>query len=110
MKTVLALNHDALGHGDHALGQKVLGTFLRKAIAFKNLHAILMYNGGVKLAAEGSPVMTELRQLHENGVDIMPCGTCVDHYGLREKIAVGRISNMDELIGEMDKAAKVITL
>lgn len=110
MRTVLFLNHDAFGHGDDGLGQKVLGTFLRKSIAFRNLHAVLLANSGVKLAAEGSPVLVELHQLHENGVDILPCGTCVDHYGLREMIQVGRISNMDELISEMDQAEKVITL
>ena len=110
MNTVIILNHDSLGHGDDALGRKVLGTFFRKAIAIKQLHAILMYNSGVRLAAEGSPVLIELHQLHDNGVDILPCGTCVDHFGLRDKIAVGRISSMDELVAEMNQAGKTITL
>lgn len=99
-----------MGHGDAELGRRILTNFLRKSIAFDGLSAVLLFNSGVKLAAEGSPVLVELRQLHDLGVDVKPCGTCVDHFGVRERIAVGEVSSMDELIAEMNRADKVITL
>ncbi|MDP6929663.1 MAG: sulfurtransferase-like selenium metabolism protein YedF, partial [Planctomycetota bacterium] len=82
MKTVLIINKDQMGHGDRDLGRKVLGTFLRKAISMDELTAIALFNSGVKLASQDSPVLTELTLLHENGVDVLPCGTCVEHFGI----------------------------
>ncbi len=110
MDTVLALGHDGMGHGDEELGRRVLGTFLRKSPAIRKLRAVVLFNSGVKLAVEGSPVLAELRQLHDNGVDICPCGTCLEHFGLTHKVAVGAVSNMDAIIDEMNRAEKVITL
>ena len=110
MKTVVALGHDGMGRGDADLGHAILGTFLRKANAIKGLQAIVLFNGGVRLATNDSPVIAELNQLHEAGVDILPCGTCIDHFGLGEKMAVGAVSNMDAIIATLDGAEKVITL
>ena len=107
-KTVIALNQDQMGHGNRELGQKVLGTFLRKTVALNQLEAIVLYNGGTQLVGPDSPVLAELSSLEQNGVDILPCGTCVEAYGVDVK--VGRVSNMDEIIAEMDRADKVITL
>jgi intracellular sulfur oxidation DsrE/DsrF family protein len=108
MKTVLVLNNDQMGQGDEVLGRKILATFLRKSPVMKNLTAIVFYNRGVKLVVDGSPVLTELTQLHEAGVELRPCGTCLDYYQL--KPAVSRPSNMDEIIRELDQAEKVVTL
>jgi hypothetical protein len=108
MRTVLVLNHDQMGHGDSALGQKILATLLRKATALTGLTAIVLYNSGVRLACAGSPVLPELAQLHDAGVDLRPCGTCLEYYQL--KLAVGQVSNMDEILAELARAEKVITL
>lgn len=108
MKTVIVLNNDQMGHGAPELGQKILATFLRKLPAMRNVTGIVLYNSGVKLIAAGSPVLAELTHLHEAGVDLRPCTTCLDFYGLQP--AVGAASNMDEIIRELDGAEKVITL
>ena len=97
-----------MGHGARDLGQRILSTFLKKAIALPNLTAILLYNAGVRLVAPESPVLAELRLLEERGVDVVPCGTCIEHYGVRP--AVGSISDMDTIVRELGRAAKVITL
>lgn len=107
MSTVLVLARAQMGDGDPALGQKVLGTFLRKCPAL-GLRSILLYNDGVKLVAEGSPVLAELRLLEENGVEVVPCGTCLEFHGI--KPAAGKTGNMDQIVSEMGKAQKVITL
>ncbi len=108
MKTVLVLSNDQMGQGDQTLGQKILATFLRKSPVMKDLATIVLYNNGVKLVVAGSPVLSELTQLHEAGVELRPCGTCLAFYQLEP--AVGHASNMDEIIRELDQAEKVITL
>ncbi|MGB0685732.1 MAG: hypothetical protein ACPGQD_06070 [Planctomycetota bacterium] len=108
MATVLVLKRDQLGVGDADLGRKVLGTFLRKAIALGDLESIAFLNDGVKLTAEGSPVLAELSMLEERGVDLMPCGTCLEHYGIAP--AVGEVADMDGILRELDRATKVLDL
>jgi tRNA 2-thiouridine synthesizing protein A len=110
MKTVIVLNNDQMGHGAPELGQKILTTFLRKSTAMRGVTAIVLFNSGVKLVTPGSPVLAELTHLHEAGVDIRPCATCLDFYGLKDQVAVSAASNMDEIIRELDAAEKVITL
>jgi hypothetical protein len=108
MDTVLVLNQAQMGHGDPVLGQKILATFLRKAIALPNLTAILCYNAGVLLVGKDSPVLAELRALEERGVDLVPCGTCLAAYGIEP--AVGKVGDMDSIVRELGRASKVITL
>ena len=108
MNTVIVLNNDQMGHGDPQLGLKILGLLLNRAPVMKGLSALVFYNSGVKLIAEGSPLLPVLKQLHDEGVELFPCGTCLAYYGLQPAI-VGP-SNMDEIIRELDRAEKVITL
>jgi len=108
MSTLIVIKRTQLGEGDPALGQQVLGTFLRKAIALEELTTIAFFNSGVHLTAAASPVLAELTMLEERGVDILPCGTCAEHYGVTP--AVGNISNMDDIIMEMNRASKIIDL
>ncbi len=108
MHTVVVLDQDQMGHGDRVLGQKILGTFLRKAIALRDFEAIVFFNSGVRLVSKESPVLAELRELEGRGVDIVPCGTCLQHFGITP--AVGRVSDMDSIVAELGSAAKVITL
>lgn len=111
MKTVIVINQDAMGHGDPELGRKILGTFLTKAGgAFRELEAIAFYNSGVRCLAEGSPYLPQLSTLDEQGVDLIACGTCVDAFGLREGLGVGEIGSMDQILSELERAEKVITL
>ncbi|MFM1871754.1 MAG: sulfurtransferase-like selenium metabolism protein YedF [Planctomycetota bacterium] len=108
MDTVVACNQDQMGHGDRALGQRILQTFLQKSIALPGFTAIVFWNTGVKLVAEGSPVLAELRALEERGIDLIPCGTCLKHYGIEPK--VGKVGDMDSILAELGRAKKVVTL
>ena len=110
MGTVIVINNDQMGGGDRELGRKLLGTFLRKLVSFENLEAIILYNAGVRLAVEDSFATVELGLLHEAGVEILPCGTCVKQFGLEDRLFIDRISNMDEILATIQKADKVITL
>ena len=108
MDTIVVMNQDQMGHGDRQLGQKILGTFLKKSISLPGFSAIVFYNSGVKLVADGSPVLTELKLLEERGVDLVHCGTCLQHFGITP--VVGKVSDMDTILRELGRAAKVITL
>jgi hypothetical protein len=108
MSTVLVLKRAQLGVGDADLGRKVLGTFLRKAIAIESLTSIAFFNEGVHLVAADSPVLAELTMLEERGIDLMPCGTCLGHYEIEP--AVGTVSDMDAILRELDQAGKVLDL
>lgn len=109
MRTVIVLSRDQMGSGDRELGQKILATMLRKAAgAFHGLEAIVLYNSGARLVCDGSPVLVELTQLHESGVELMPCGTCLQHFGLEPRI--GAVSDMESILREIDRAEKVVTI
>ncbi|MEW6071491.1 MAG: DsrE family protein [Planctomycetota bacterium] len=108
MKTVVVLNTDQMGHGDPVLGQKILGTFLRRAASIPGLEAILFYNAGVKLLTAGSAHRSELTMLEESGIDLLACVTCIEHFGI--ELAAGTVSDMGSIMQEMGRAEKVITL
>lgn len=108
MTTVLVFARAQMGDGDPQLGRRVLTTFLRKSVAFRDLRSLLFYNDGVRLVAADSPVLAELRMLEERGVELIPCGTCLEHHAIVP--AVGRVGSMEQIVAEMDKAAKVIPI
>jgi hypothetical protein len=108
MKTVVVLRSAQMGEGDSQLGLRILGAFLRKSAALPGLEALVLYNAGVKLLAPGSPLLADLRQVEEAGVDLLACGTCVAHYGL--EATVGTVTDMDTILRELAAAEKVITL
>jgi selenium metabolism protein YedF len=109
-KTVI-INSEGLGSGDEELGRQLMGSFLRKLWGNSvRPSRIIFYNAGVKLLVEGSPVLDALDGLSEQGVDLIACGTCVTFYDIKEKIAVGRVSNMNEIVAMMMSDAAVVTV
>jgi intracellular sulfur oxidation DsrE/DsrF family protein len=71
---------------------------------------IAFYGDGVKLACDGSPVINQLRTLSEKGVRLIICQTCLDFFDLREKVRVGIVGGMGDIIAAMKTAAKVISV
>jgi selenium metabolism protein YedF len=111
MDTVIVVNGEAMGTGDEGLGRKLLGNFIRTlATLDQKPGAIIFYNAGVKLLGEGSPYREELQTLEDAGIELLGCGTCLDHFGLIEKIAVGEVSNMRDIASRLLAAGRVVTL
>lgn len=111
MKTAIVINSDCFGKGDDELGTRLLGAFLRKLWAWEELPGtIICYNSGVKLIAKGSHVLDALCGLSEKGVEIIACGTCIDHFGLEDNIQIGRKTDMAEIVSIMMSSDKVITV
>lgn len=110
-ETVVILDADTMGRGDDALGAKLIGSFLRTlAQAEPKPGAIVFYNAAVRLLGEGSPNLDALRALDDAGVDLLACVTCLEHFALVDRIAVGQVSNMREIVQRTMGAAKVVTV
>lgn len=106
---VVVLSDNHMGRGDDVLGDVLIRAFIHTLAQLKPLPAtIICYNAGVKLAVKDSMVLDDLQQLAQAGVDILVCGTCVNYFGLGVQIAVGRISNMYDILETMAGAARLV--
>ncbi len=107
--TVLVVDSATLGRGDEELGAQLMVNFLR-TIAFRDEvpETVVCYNGGVKMAEQGSPAVPMLEVLAQKGADIVLCGTCVKFFGLQDKLAIGRVGDMQGIVDALSKAGKVI--
>ena len=107
--TIVVINTDVMGKGDEKLGKILIKGFVYSLTCVANLPAtIILYNSGVKLAVKDSPVVEDLQNLAEAGVDVCVCGTCVEYYGLKEQLAVGRIVNMLNIVETQMAAARIL--
>ncbi|MFN8595469.1 MAG: DsrE family protein [Anaerolineae bacterium] len=110
-QTILVFSRNGLGHAPEDLQQKLAAKFLQLNLDASTLPAkILFYTDGVKLACDGSLVIETLRAMKERGVELILCSTCLDYFGLREKVAVGIVGGMPDIIEAMNSAGKVISL
>jgi len=97
-KVAVLLSSDTIGRGDDELGSLLMRGFVYAlAEGADKPSRIVLMNAGVKLAVAGSDSMANLKRLSEAGVDVVACGTCVEFFGLKEKLGAGRISNMYEI-------------
>ncbi|WP_172202536.1 sulfurtransferase-like selenium metabolism protein YedF [Niveibacterium sp. COAC-50] len=109
--TVIVVGNDGLGHGDDTLRRKVIATYFRTLFESGNLpQAILFYTRGVLLSADDSPCLSELKALSDAGVPLIICRTCLEYFKLMDRVAVGEIGNMLNVIEAQGAAEKVITL
>jgi selenium metabolism protein YedF len=108
---VVLVASDSLGRGDAELGQVLIRGFLHTLNEVEPLPATLIcINSGVKLVTEGSTVLDDLRALRNKGVEVLACGTCLNYYGLKDRVAVGQVSNMYSIAEVLLRADKVISV
>jgi hypothetical protein len=109
--TVILINNDGMGAAEETLRHKLLGvylTMLRENEFYPG--AICFYAGGVKMVVEGSPVLDLLKSLETKGVRLIICSTCLQYFGLTEKVKVGIVGGMSDILLAQWMAQKVITL
>jgi selenium metabolism protein YedF len=110
-KTVVVLSSDIMGRGDDELGKILIKAFLNTlAESDPPPWKIVLFNRGVLLAAQGEDTVEPLSNLGRLGVDILVCGTCLDFFALKEKVAVGTVSNMYEILTTMLTATNSVTI
>ena len=109
--TVLLISSDQMGRGEAELGAILIRTFFHTLTESQPLpQTIIFYNSGVKLVVEDSPILDNLRALEAKGIELLACGTCLGYYNLKERIAVGSISNMYAIAETLLSADRVLTV
>jgi hypothetical protein len=109
--TVILLTNNGMGHGPQDLRLTLIGKYLELLDLQNDLPAVLcFYTEGVRLVTEGSPVIEKLRALEEKGVRLIVCSTCLNYFGLLEKIKIGIVGGMGDILAAQWQAGKVITL
>ena len=93
------------------LKEKLAKSYLNLLLEMDPLPAaICFYTDGVRLACEGSPILNELKALETKGIRLILCQTCIDAFGLTDKVKVGVVGGMGDIITAMWQADSVITV
>lgn len=107
--SVVVIASEFMGAGDDELGAVLMKGFVFALTQLDQLPStVLLYNSGVKLACEGSASLEDLASLQRAGVEVMSCGTCLAHFGLTERLAVGEVTNMYAIVEKQAAATTVI--
>ena len=110
-EVAILITKDGMGSADAALQHKLLDTYLKLLIENNSLPAaICFYTDGIKLVVEGSPFLERLSQIEQSGVRLIICSTCLNYFGLSEKVRVGIVGGMADILEAQARASKVITL
>ncbi len=109
---VIVINTNGMGSSDdQSLKDKLAKTYLTLLAQMQPLPvAICLYTDGVKLACDGSPVLDELSELESKGVRLILCQTCLNTLGLNDRVKVGLVGGMGDIMTAMWQADSVITL
>ena len=106
---LVVLSSNQMGTGDPKLGTSLMKAFVFALTKQDQLpDTIVCYNTGAYLSCEGADTLEDLKLLESEGVTILTCGTCLDFYGLKEKLAVGTVTNMYDIVERMENAAQII--
>lgn len=108
---IIMITSDKFGTGDDKLGTALMKSYLY-ALTENTVKPEKMFfiNSGVKLTSEGSEVLESLNALKNSGVEIYSCGTCLDFYGLKEKLLVGEVTNMYSIVESTNSASNTIKI
>ena len=105
------IGKDIIGAGDEELGKLLMKMFFYTLSEDEDLpKAILFMNDGVKVPTLNEQAIEHLNVLVEKGVNVLVCGACLNYYHLEDKLSVGTVSNMYDIVGVMKSTSKVITL
>ena len=108
-KVVVAVSSAQMGSGSEELGRTLLKGFIYALGQQDQLpETILFYNGGASITCEDSPALEDLRSLEAQGVEILTCGTCLNFYGLTDKLQVGGVTNMYTIVEKMTGAGLLV--
>lgn len=106
------IGKDHVGEGDGELGYNLMKMALYTLSESDDIPASLLFmNSGVKLVTgDEAQIIDSVKKLEGMGVEVLVCGTCLDFYGVKDALKVGEVSNMYDILGRMQEAAKVISL
>lgn len=106
---LVVLSSNVMGTGDEKLGSALMKAFVFALTRQDQLpDTILCYNSGAYLTCNDADTLEDLKLLESEGITILTCGTCLDFYGLKDKLAVGGVTNMYDIVERMENAAQII--
>jgi hypothetical protein len=109
--TVILITRNGMGEAEQTLQQKLISTYLKLLDEHDMLPgAICFYTEGVHLVVEGSPVLETLLSLERKGVRLILCSTCLNYFNLIDRVKVGIVGGMGDILEAQRRAGKVITL
>ena len=106
---LVVLSANVMGTGDPKLGTSLMKAFVFALTKQDQLpETILCYNTGAYLTCEGADTLEDMKLLEAEGVTILTCGTCLDFYGIKDKLAVGSVTNMYDIVERMEAAKTIV--
>ena len=100
-----------LGREDRELGEVLIKDFLGTLSKLETPPAtVALMNEGVKLALSDASTCDHLKDLEGAGTNILVCGTCTNHFGITERVGVGTVSNMFEILEAITGADKILSV
>jgi selenium metabolism protein YedF len=106
---VIVFAEDKMGRGNDELGTVLIKAFMHTlAGQAQKPDVMIFYNTGVKLTVQGSEVLEDLKQLEGEGVQILVCGTCLNYFEIKDKLAAGVVSNMYDIVEIMSSAGRLL--
>ena len=110
-KIMVLVTSDRMGHGDDGLGDMLMFNFLKTLKEMgPDLWRLVFVNSGVSFTAEGSEAVPVLQELAGEGVQILACGACLAYFHVLDKMQVGEVTNMLEIVTSMQLADSVVTV
>ena len=100
--TVVVISSDQMGTGEEELGKTLLKGFIYALSQQDDLPK------GAFITCEESASIEDLKSLEAQGVEILTCGTCLNFYGLPEKLQVGEVTNMYVIAEKMTQADLIV--
>jgi selenium metabolism protein YedF len=105
----VVISSEIMGQGDDELGRKLMKSFFVALSCLDTMpSSIMFYNSGVKLTANDSEIIEILHEIERKGVEILICGTCVDHFKIGNKINLGKICDMYFITQKLSEAGNII--
>ena len=107
--TVVAITSERMGMGDDELGTRLMISFFRTLVMLEPAPtSVVFYNAGVKMALDDSPVLGHIKELTEKGTGIYLCTTCINHFGIKDRLPVGSFSDMYQILNILNDADHII--
>lgn len=106
---VICFKSDCMGSGNDELGRLLMKAYIHTIVESElKPTSMIFYNAGVHLVIKGADTADDIKKIQEAGVNVIICGTCANFYNIKDKVAVGAISNMYDISKILFDSAKVI--
>ena len=108
---VILITRNGMGSAEESLQLALIAKYLELLLHNGNLpSAICFYTDGVRLVCEGSPVIEQLQKLESLNVRLISCSTCLNYFALQDKVQVGIVGGMGDILEAQIRAGKVISI